>query len=389
VDAGVREALSKRKSLGIPIDVKTIIQLEMRDVSIFRKWTKGEKIYMDGRIQNVDKVIGLVGERGSGKSLSAATIAFKDYMLLGQPCFSNLGIARDLEIPEELYRQYEAVIGMPIKREVAHYESIDIDFKELLSFNPQYRDGVILVDEENIALSDARRSMSNQSLAASDFIQQLRKMRCAFIHTCIDEMFVENRIRDATDLFISCRDIAYYSEYQHQNPGVTFEWKLYPMSGRIYGYESTLKALGTHYEMWRFHGRKSWGLMDTWERQQRRKYGVSLYGETTTPDKERYDLMPDVKQSEEQEEQIKQWSWLYKTQIYQRLATGSMGEIERWQLVNEFKKEMPRDIEPLDSQDLAKWIEHEFKPLYRMSNAKKFYYEFQRKKIMSMPYSII
>ncbi len=273
--------------------VKRIVACELKDAAILRRWHL-----------NRDVVTGCIGERGSGKSLSAATMAFTDHMVHGEPCWSNMHISVSVVVDEATFQKYEAMTGLKIKREPAVYESQELDFNRLLSFAPEYQNGVFLIDEINIALADARRAMTNQALAASDFIQQLRKLQSALIFTCINEMFVENRIREATDCFIQMRDTAFLGQNMamHKKQGVDFEWRLYPMTGKLFGYDAvyakTQKVHSTVY----LHGKPLWGIMDTYERQKREKY------KSSTPVKEV--PLPTITESPVIVAERDEWGWL-------------------------------------------------------------------------------
>lgn len=133
-----------------------------------------------------DVIIGLIGERGAGKSVGAAAIAFHDYMVVDEPCWSNTKIKADIA----------GVI----------YESLPLDMKRLLYGDLECHGGVIIVDEGNMTMADGRRAMANQNIAADDIAQQLRKMNSALIYTCLSEGFMDLRIRENTDIFITCRD---------------------------------------------------------------------------------------------------------------------------------------------------------------------------------------
>lgn len=223
---------------------------------------------------NRDVVIGIIGDRGDGKSVGGSVLALLDYMLEGEPCWSNMSISCGFEIDAATAGKY----GLDEGRAV--FQSRELDKYKLLTFDPEYSKGAFFIDEINVWLADARRSMSNQNLYASDVSQELRKLESALIYTCITEMFVEQRIRDITDIFIRSQDTALSPEglAQKRTPGVDFRWTIYPISRKLTGerYIDTRRTLPPVF----LHARKFWGICDTLLRQQRRKFTVPI-GEST------------------------------------------------------------------------------------------------------------
>jgi len=230
--------------------LKDIIQFELS--SIFRR-----------HHLNRDVVIGLIGARGDGKSLGGTAIAILDYMVESDPCWSNIAISVEFDISAETAARYGQLPGK------AKFTSQPLDKTKLLRFDPEYQGGVFFVDEINLWLADARRSMSNQNLWANDVGQQLRKMKSALIYTCIHEMFVDQRIRDMTDIFIQTKDMALSPEglAKRDLPGREFMWTIFPMSRKLTGesYAQTRKPLPNIF----FHGNKWWNTFDTYQRQER------------------------------------------------------------------------------------------------------------------------
>lgn len=364
MDAYVRNLLSDNKGKW-KLTTRDIVFLELHNHTLYRKWDQDKPF-------NQNRVIGLIGETGSSKSIGAATIAFVDYMLMRQNCYSNLDIVHDIVLPEALIELYELISGSDIERVPAHYESVPLDIKKMLKFNPEYMDGVVVIDEINIALADAWRTMSNQALASADYLQQLRKMHCAMIHTCLDEMFIPNRIRDGTDLFIRCRDLAYYSQYQHQNHGVTFEWLEYPMTGKFFNYDNMYSELGTYYERVLFHGRKSWGLVDSEERQHRKKYVATAYDQDAEEIVDKYGIVPDeVKPTEALQGAKDKYGWLQETNVIRELYNGI--EKERYELLDALAKEIPEGVKEFNEDDILAHIQHIENMRTRWSGGNKYF----------------
>lgn len=221
-----------------------------------------------------DWIIGLIGDRGSSKSMGGANIAIRDFGMSGSTIWSNVKTKLTIDVDEK-----EASEGVDFKGQhytaqagSVVYEAKPIDRNALNNLDSKYEDGALFVDEINLFGSDAWRAMSNESLERADLVQQLRKFRCPLIYTCIDEMFVINRIRDATDVFIKCADTASYaSNLEKKKPqGHDFEWTIYAMSWRLAGAENTYKKTGKPLCKIPINLRGSWGIVDTDERQSRR-----------------------------------------------------------------------------------------------------------------------
>lgn len=219
---------------------------------------------------NRDTVIGLIGDRGDGKSLGGSIIALFDYMLQNEPCWSNMKIKVVFDIDNAIAGKYGLEGGQAI------FESKPLNKYKFLNFDPEYQGGVFFIDEFNIWLADARRAMSNQNLIASDIGQELRKLQSALIYSSLSEMFVENRFRDNTDVYIESQDTALTPEglVQRRRPGTDFMWTVYPMSRKLTGwrYADKYQTLPPIY----FHGKRWWGIIDTLERQKRVKYSVDM-----------------------------------------------------------------------------------------------------------------
>lgn len=274
--------MSDQDTLVAP-SVKDIVQFEVP--AIFRR-----------QHLNRDVVIGLIGDRGDGKSIGGGIIAICDYMVQNEPCFSNLDVKASFRIDEEAAAKYGMGAG------VVDFRSRELDMGRFLSFDEEYCGGVFFVDEINVALADARRSMSNQNLWATDVGQQMRKLESALIYTSIHEMFVESRIRDMTDVFIVTRDLALTPEglAAKRKPGTEFEWTIYPMSRKLTGerYQDTKQTIKA-----RIRGREWWGSIDTLRRQDRQKYKMGA-GAT--------DMEMSITENAEVMAARSKWGWLYE-----------------------------------------------------------------------------
>ena len=291
---------------------------------------------------NRDVIIGLIGERGDGKTIGGSVIAGCDYLLQNEPCFSNLAINMSFKVDDRSAAKYGLAGG------IVEYSSEELDMIKFLRFDTRYQGGVFFIDEINIALADARRAMSNQNLGADDVGQQLRKLQSALIYTCIHEMFVDVRIRDMTDIFINTRDTALSPEglAAKKNPGLEFAWTIYPMSRKLTGesYQDTRRTLKAT-----LHGRRWWGAVDTFKRQDRQKYKM-LAGLAGSMD-------IDIKENPAITMAKSKWNWLYEAikQLHNEGYTEIHNE-ELWEYLSLKERGInPRRVgQELKSMDIKK-----------------------------------
>lgn len=136
-------------------------------------------------------ITGLVGPRGSGKSVGAVRLAIIDYFLTGiKNVWSNMDIGFTLERDG-------------VKKE---FHSQPIHKLDLIELDRVYDKGLLVVDEVNMEIAEARRSSSKGSLAFSYILQQLRKRELDIIWTAQSEMDCDSRLRRQTDVFLKCSD---------------------------------------------------------------------------------------------------------------------------------------------------------------------------------------
>lgn len=222
---------------------------------------------------NRDWIIGLVGERGSGKSLGGANIALRDFMMNVEPCWSNMQIKMQVDVDDQAAAYY-GVKGGSVTYEAGH-----IDKQAFLALDSRYEGGCLFFDEFNLEYGEARRSSANVNLMTDRAIQQLRKMQCGLVYTVLNEMYVDTRIRENTDIFIRCSDVAFnpLNLQGRMEQGVVFEWLLYAMSTKFAGngmtYADTHKPIGPI----KMQLKHIWNAIDTMERQ---AAGMTKYTET-------------------------------------------------------------------------------------------------------------
>lgn len=214
---------------------------------------------------NRDWIIGLVGERGSGKSLGGANIAIRDFAMNCEPLWSNMDIQLGVYLPREATAPYGLDEGLAL------YKAEYIEKQKFLSLDDYYSGGCLMLDEFNIEYGEARRSSSNVNLKTDTAIQQLRKLQDGLIYTGINEMYMDVRIRENTDIFIRCSDVAYKPENLRakMKPGIQFEWLIYPMTAKVFGAGKTYADTGKPIGPIQITLGSFWGVIDTYERQVR------------------------------------------------------------------------------------------------------------------------
>jgi hypothetical protein len=248
-----------------------------------------------------DLIVGLIGERGGGKSGSGAVISLIDYMMSGWPCYSNMKIALDLVIDDEIARKYGLEKGGTVS-----YRSLPVIMPKLLRFDEMYRGSLIFLDEINVEIADARRAMSNTNLFSNKLAQELRHLESSIIFTCISEMAIDPRWRDIVDAFIRSEETAYYEENIRVGKplGIDFHWSVYFMNRCFNGhtYDETHKPAFEgmfHFKPWRgtYNDKEFQGEGMTKYGVNFKDYDAELKGELTITDG------PVVKQYRDE------WSW--------------------------------------------------------------------------------
>lgn len=266
---------------------------------------------------NREVVIGLVGQRGGGKSAASAAIGLLDHMLEGRPVWSNTDIQCEMEIEDETARNYGLNHGGTVC-----FQSLPLEKSALLKLDERYRKGCLVIEEINVQYANARKAMTNTNVDFNMVLQQLRKFQTSLVYNVIDEMFVDSQLRTLTDIFIRSEDTAFqFDNLQAQKtPGVDFKWTVYPMSGYLVGtersYYVTHQALPPVY----FHFNRLWGIYNDKAYQEKGVYTTSLKGQTAN-----MQTQIQVESSPEMKE-IDQWAWLEQKII--ELADMGIEELE-------------------------------------------------------------
>ena len=97
------------------------------------------------------KVIGFIGSRGSGKTCSAVNVLTLDWLIRGEPVWSNVDI--DVSVR---YRDTKVV-----------YRTHDLNTIDLFTMD-NVKGGAVFVDEINMTAAEGTRHMSGANLAFSN-----------------------------------------------------------------------------------------------------------------------------------------------------------------------------------------------------------------------------
>ena len=119
-------------------------------------------------------VIGIIGDKGAGKTLLLAYLLYKDH-LEGRDIISNFSLS---------------------------FEHKQKSFKELSKMPDYLRNATVGYDEFHMAV-DSRRSTSNANIAFTTFLTQLRKRGCILIYTTQLFSTMDKRVRDQTDIIVT------------------------------------------------------------------------------------------------------------------------------------------------------------------------------------------
>ena len=309
------------------LSLKDIIQYEI-PILPFRK----------DHLKRKPKIV-LIGMPGSGKSVSYGFIILNQFMLWGEPCWSNLPIKHTYTVTDNEVAKYG------IKGGEAVFESKKIDKYKLIRLNKEYYGGVIGLDEVNVEFADAMKTTSNVNFYFDQADQQLRHSACGLVCTSIDEMWISPRLRDITDYFIICKDMALTPGglQNKQEEGLVFRWNIYPMTDMYNGVTwNESKTILTMY----FHAQDYWGIINTSHSQTTgNKYAVDVF---KNPDEAHVDNVPGGVNKAAVKE-YSRWGKLYEAvqslrdEGIKRLPPGEM-----WKYLHQFYPDT--DIRQLGAQ---------------------------------------
>jgi len=285
-----------------PSTKRAVTKEDILKIIIRRMINNGNYLFYRPHLDR-EYVLGTVGDRGGGKSGSDAVISIVDFMLRGKSVWSNMKIACDIAVDDELAKEAGLNSGG-----VVHYESLDIEKDKLLKLDETYRNGCLVIEEINVQYSNVRRFMTNTNIESNELYQQLRKFRTSLIYNVIDEMFVDSQLRALTDIFIRTYDTAFDLDAmaRKKKTGLDFCWLTYAYSGYLNG-EQGRYAL-THKSEKSFFKFAPWrGVYDRMQHQERGTYSLNKR-EKEKALKAQIDL--NVESSDDVEEEINKWQWL-------------------------------------------------------------------------------
>ena len=278
-----------------------------------------------------EAVMGVIGDRGGGKSASTAMWAFINFMMDGKTVWSNMEIKFGFMLRDEYVE--EATGGLLKKGGFVFYRSEPLDKVSLLHLDETYRDGCLAIEEINVQYSNARRFMTNTNVDFNEVCQQLRKFNTSLAYNVIDEMFIDVQLRSLTDFFIKSYDTAFEIENMaRQKPkGNDFSWRIYPLTGYLAGEESKYSITKKPLPPANFHFTQLQGLFDSTRWQEKGVYSQSR-----------------TESSKEMSEYMNKWSWLgekaksIKKAGYDFLRPHELSQQIGQPLTDAIKKELKR-----------------------------------------------
>ena len=322
-----REVQSDKRAITKEDVLKMIVRLTLNN---------GKPLFFRPHLDR-EYVLGLVGDRGGGKSGSSAVISIIDFMLRGKPVWSNMLIGYDVYVSDELAQIHGLNSGG-----VVRYESIMLEKDKLLKLDETYRDGCLVIEEINVQFSNVRRFMSNTNIESNELYQQLRKFKTSLIYNVIDEMFVDPQLRTLTDIFIRSYDTAFDTDAlaRKKPTGIDFCWNTFAYSSYLNGeqgrYSTTKRG-----EKCYFHFKPWHGVYDSMQHQEKGVYSLSK--------REREKLVKQgllVESSEEIKDQVNKWKWLEDIAInIKNMCVKNGGDsLFGWELANAVGLPLTRDI---------------------------------------------
>lgn len=174
----------------------------------------GDFIPMYGQGEHKPKLIGIVGDRGDGKTLLLTALLREDYDN-GLNIFSNYS----LFFPKPRFKGQLP----PQKR----------TFKDIVTMPEELRNASVGLDELHIG-ADSRQSMNKSNLILSKLITQMRKRNLDVYYTTQRLNSIDKRLRQQTDFFIMVERV-YCSHDKFDEQGVPQElWFKYQIIDAYY-----------------------------------------------------------------------------------------------------------------------------------------------------------
>jgi len=281
-----------------------------------------------------EQVLGVIGEKGGGKSATTSTAALTDQLLDGKKVYSNIDVACDIEVGNETAQRYGLSSGGKV-----HYETIHLEKNALLKLDEKYRNGALIIEEINVQYSNVRRFMSNTNVDFNEVVQQLRKLQTSLYYNVIDEMFIDSQLRSMTDAFIKCEDTAYTTDNlaARKPQGQDFKWLIYPMTGNFAGHEKTYYRTKKPLPPIYFHFTKFHGIFNTEYSQHQ-----GIYSQSRKTQAGDIEIMMSVESSPENIAWRQQWGWVAEKAI--ELKRAGKNNIEPWELAEIMNRPITKEF---------------------------------------------
>ncbi len=181
------------------------------------------RIFKGGWLGGLCLAIAFTGTRGAGKSVALTAFGVIDGLLAGRRVVSNM--------PIEIKVKYKDCQKIFQSEELLPSMLLDIN-----EFTKNYYNCLMLIDEINVFIADAQRSMSNESYYFALALQQMRHRKLDFGFTTQNENWQTDRTQFQTDFYVKCSDNAMgHGTPKKEEIGRKSLWKIHDMSGLVTG----------------------------------------------------------------------------------------------------------------------------------------------------------
>lgn len=228
-----------------------------------------QRLFKQDYLEDLSLVFGLIGPRGSGKSVGGAAIAVIDFLLTGKVVWSNMNI--------ELVVAYRSTTDNRVISKLFSSQPLDkAALMDINDFESQFANGLIMIDEVNIEIGDSRRSMANSMVFFDYMLQEIRKRKMNILYQLQSEQWSGGRLRWQTDIYIICRDSSFISgKPSKESIGRFSKWSIHDMSGIITGelkYNPRIRDRIDPYKTITFWNTPFWNTYSTAQLQRHQKF---------------------------------------------------------------------------------------------------------------------
>ena len=150
-------------------------------------------------------IIGYVGTRGRGKTLSAVREAYEHYKQ-GYEVYSNVKLSK------KYFKKYNLIT----LKDIIDWVKGDVQFKK----------AIFILDEVHIYI-DSRSGMSKKNVILSYFVLQTRKRNVRVLYTTQFLDQVDKRLRQPTEVLIDCQNYDTGLRYDTNNTEIKQRNKVY------------------------------------------------------------------------------------------------------------------------------------------------------------------